>query len=152
MNRPPLLISACLLGRPCRYDGGTKGLEPEWIAGLEARYTLVPVCPECLGGLPIPRCPSERRGERVVMRDGTDVTAQFHRGAGAALETARANGCALALLKERSPSCGAGAVYDGSFTGTVVPGDGVAAALLRENGLRLFGESRIAALLDDAEN
>ena len=140
-----LLISACLLGRNCKYNGGNN-YHP-LTEKLRERYDLVPVCPECFGGLPIPHDPSERVGDRVLSRTGADVTAEFTRGAELALRRARQTGAKLALLKERSPSCGFGAIYDGTFTGTVVPGSGVAAELLAENGLAIYGESRIGELL-----
>ena len=110
-----ILISACLLGARCRYDGVSK-LQP-WISDLAERHILVPVCPEQLGGLPTPRPPAERRGDQVMTRDGGDVTAQYRRGAEEALRLCRLLGCEAALLKERSPSCGSGMVYDGTFTG-----------------------------------
>ena len=143
-----ILISACLLGAPCRYDGTGK-LEPA-LERLRAQgHTLVPVCPEVLGGLPTPRPPAERQPDgRVVTREGGDVTAQYCRGAEEALRLADLLGCEAALLKERSPSCGSGTVYDGTFTGTLTAGDGVTAALLRAHGIPVYGESRIEELLD----
>ena len=144
--KPRILVSACLLGVNCRYDGGGKA-----IAGLEALMELaelIPVCPEILGGLPTPRTPSERRGGRVVTRDGGDVTAAFRRGAEEALKLAGLFGAKRALLKERSPSCGSGQIYDGSFSGGLTPGDGVAAELLKSRGIEVFGESRIGELID----
>lgn len=140
-----LLISACLLGRNCKYSGGNNYTPA--VEKLKDRYELVPVCPECMGGLPIPHDPSERVGDKVISRTGTDVTAPFQRGAELALRRARQTGAKLALLKERSPSCGCGTIYDGTFTGTVVPGDGVAAELLAKNGVTICGESRIGELL-----
>ena len=136
-----LLISACLTGENCKYDGGNNALPPEKLAALEAKYRLVPVCPERDGGLPTPRVPSERRGDRVLNREGEDVTEAFRKGAALALETARKAGCTRALLKERSPSCGSGRIYDGSFSGTVISGDGVTAELLKEKGLAVYGET-----------
>ena len=133
-----LLVSACLLGAPCRYDGKAK--KNEAVCALSEEFELIPVCPEALGGLPTPRTPSERRGERVVMRDGRDVTAEYRRGAETALEIARREGVSAAVLKERSPSCGSGEIYDGTFTGALVPGDGVTAELLRANGISVFSE------------
>ena len=138
-----LLISACLLGTNCKYNGGNNALPEEKLAALRERYRLIPVCPERDGGLPTPRLPSERLGERVRNRAGEDVTRAFRRGAELALETAKREGCRMALLKERSPSCGSGKIYDGSFTGTVIPGDGITAELLRKNGIAVFGESEI---------
>lgn len=115
MEKPRILVSACLLGVNCRYAGDGK-LIPEMRELMEVAQ-LVPVCPEVLGGLPTPRTPAERRGEQVIMRDGTDVTAQFRRGAQEALQLAKLFGAKTAVLKERSPSCGSGEIYDGSFTG-----------------------------------
>ena len=143
-----LLISACLLGRNCKYNGGNN--YTPLAERLKARYDLVPVCPEVLGGLPIPHEPSERVGDRVLSRSGEDVTAAFRLGAEKTLEIARRRGARLAVLKERSPSCGWGAVYDGTFTGTVVPGNGVAAELLPRGGVSIYGESRIRELLEPA--
>ena len=140
-----ILISACLLGCRCRYDGASR--PQPWIAALAERHTLVPVCPEQLGGLPTPRPPAERRGDRVVTRAGGDVTAQYRRGAEEALRLCRLLGCNAALLKERSPSCGSGAIYDGTFTGTVTAGDGVTAELLRKNGIPVYGETQADQLI-----
>ena len=142
-----LLISACLLGENCRYDGGNNALPAALLAALCEAYTLLPVCPERDGGMPTPRTPSERQAERVVSREGEDVTAFFARGAEHALRTAHAAGCTLALLKERSPSRGTGLIYDGSFTGALVPGDGLTAETLCAAGIAVFGESRAAELL-----
>ena len=144
--REKLLISACLLGENCKYSGGNN-YDPLTEA-LRERFELVPVCPERLGGLTSPRDPAERVGDRVLSRAGEDWTAAFRLGAEKALEIARQEGVTRAVLKERSPSCGCGAVYDGTFTGTVVPGDGVAAELLRGSGVSIRGESRIRELLD----
>ena len=141
-----LLISACLMGIGCRYDG--REMKKVDILRLSKKYDLVPVCPEIYGGLPTPRTPSERVGDRVLMKDGTDVTKNFRRGAEYALGLANMTGARLALLKERSPSCGKGEIYDGSFTGTLVPGFGVAAEMLMAAGIKVFGESEIESLLE----
>lgn len=140
-----ILVSACLLGISCRYDGESKPCEA--VRELMKRHNLIPFCPECYGGLPIPRLPSERVGERVLTKDGTDVTAQYRRGAVQSLQLAQLFGCEAALLKERSPSCGRGEIYDGSFSGRLVPGDGVTAELLMQNGIRVYGESEWQKLL-----
>ena len=140
-----LLISACLLGVPCRYDGKSKPTAS--IERLREKYELIPVCPEQLGGLPTPRIPSERREDRVVMADGTDVTAQYQKGAQHALELYLREGCVAAVLKERSPSCGSGEIYDGTFTRSLVAGDGVTAELLKKSGINVYGESELDALL-----
>ncbi len=142
-----LLISACLLGVACRYDGASRPLDPAALAALRERFQLIPVCPETLGGLPTPRPPAERRGDVVRNSAGEDVTAQYTRGAAEARRLAAFFGCRQALLKERSPSCGSGAVYDGSFTGTLRTGDGVAAEALKADGVAVYGESELQALL-----
>ena len=143
-----ILISACLLGVCCRYDGESKPIM-QTVALME-RYHLIPVCPEQLGGLPTPREPSERQGDAFRTKSGADVTAQYRRGAEQALHLARLYGCRAAVLKERSPSCGSGEIYDGTFSGRLTPGDGVTAALLKENGIAVYGESEIEALLAQA--
>ena len=145
-NRPRMLVSACLLGVECRYDGGGQAIDR--LDALMARYELIPVCPEQLGGLPTPRTPAERREGRVVNRDGADVTDAFGRGATQACRIAALYGAELALLKARSPSCGRGMIYDGSFTGRLVPGDGVAARALMDAGLEVYTENEIDVLLD----
>ena len=140
-----LLISACLLGVQCRYDGGSKPVMPT--VALMEQYHLIPICPEQLGGLPTPREPAERRADAVITSAGADVTAQFLRGAEQVLHLARLYGCKAAVLKERSPSCGSGEIYDGTFSGRLTTGDGVTAALLRANGIAVYGESDLDALL-----
>lgn len=142
-----LLISACLTGTECKYSGGSNFIGEEKLAALKVKYDLVPVCPETAGGLPTPRHPSERVGDRVVSDIGTDVTAEYTRGAKIAAELAEKHGCKAALLKEKSPSCGSGEIYDGTFSHTVIPGDGVTAELLKSLGIAVFGESEIEKLL-----
>ena len=137
-----LLISACLMGFPCKYSGGSNALPREALDALRRRWHLIPVCPETAGGLPVPREPGERQGERVVSRSGRDVTAEFQRGAETALRLAERFGARCALLKSNSPSCGSGTIYDGSFTGVLVPGDGVAAELLKTRGIQVVGDWR----------
>ena len=138
-----LLVSACLLGFPCKYSGGSNALPPEKLDALRRRYRLIPVCPETAGGLSTPREPSERQGERVVSRDGRDVTAAFRKGASLTLRLAERYGAKSALLKDRSPSCGSGFVYDGSFSGKLIPGDGVTAELLKSRGIAVIGENAL---------
>ena len=140
-----LMISACLLGCCCRYDGKSKA--HPLAEALARKHTLIPVCPEQLGGLPTPRPPSERQDGRVVSRLGRDVTAEYHRGALEALQLYQFLGCEGAVLKERSPSCGKGEIYDGSFSGTLTAGDGVTAQLFQEQGIPVWGESQIKTLL-----
>ncbi len=142
-----LLISACLIGANCKYSGGSNALESGTLRRLRERYSLVPVCPELCGGLGVPRTPCERRGALVRGRDGVERTEAFARGAEIAARLCDRFGCGTALLKERSPSCGSKGVYDGSFSGVLIPGDGVTAELLRKKGIRLLGESEIDGLL-----
>ena len=140
-----ILISGCLLGVCCRYDGASK---PHPLAmELAKEHELVPVCPEQLGGLATPRPPAERQGEQIIAKTGLDVTAQYRRGAEQALNLYRLLNCDAAVLKERSPSCGSGEIYDGSFHGVLTSGDGVTAELLKSNGIPVYGESRIGELL-----
>ena len=140
-----VVVSQCLLGVKCRYDG--RCAEYADVRREACERGWIPVCPEILGGLTTPRAPSERRGDRVVSREGEDVTEAFRRGAEEALRIARLYGAEYALLKERSPSCGCGEIYDGTFSGCKTSGDGVTAALFLQNGVRVYGESALQALL-----
>ena len=149
VKRPGILVSACLLGVYCRYNGERKKMEG--IERLMERAELIPVCPEILGGLPTPRPPAERVGDRVMNREGADVTEAYQRGAEETLRLAELFGAQLALLKERSPSCGMGKIHDGSFKGRIVDGSGVTAELLAAHGVSVYGESRIDELLKALE-
>ena len=141
-----ILISACLLGVACRYDGLSKPLDREIIEKLREQYHLIPVCPEVMGGLPTPRIPAEISSDGKVFRqDGLDVTENYIRGAKEALRLAEIFQCDTALMKEKSPSCGAGKIYDGSFSKTLTDGNGIASELLQKNGIRIVGESKIFA-------
>ena len=142
-----LLISACLLGVQCRYDGGSKPVMPT--VALMEQYHLIPICPEQLGGLPTPRCPAERLGGKIVTEDGRDVTEQFLRGTAEALRLCDLYHCKAALLKERSPSCGSGQIYDGTFTHTLTEGDGLTAQMLKKKGVEVYGESQLEELIND---
>lgn len=139
----PVLISACLLGVSCKYNGGNNGIDMELLEELKNHCQLIPVCPEQLGGLTTPRQPSEICGSRVCMRNGEDVTMQYEKGAYEALSLAQLFGCRCAILKARSPSCGSGEVYDGTFSGTLVSGDGKTAEMLKKNGIRVYSEKEI---------
>lgn len=142
-----ILVSHCFLGEPCRYDG-TSRLDRQIIELHRAGHNLIPVCPEVLGGLEVPRSPAEIQSDgRVLTQDGKDVTAAYRSGAERAVEIARENGCTVAILKARSPSCGCGEVYDGTFTGSVTPGWGVAARMLREAGIEVMDEEHLQARL-----
>lgn len=140
-----ILVSACLMGLSCRYDGS--GCSQAGIERLKAAHHLIPVCPEVYGGLPTPREPAEIIGGRVVTKSGGDVTAQYQKGAEEALLLARRLDCRAALLKAKSPSCGKGEIYDGSFGGRLILGDGILARLLSEEGIPVFTEHEIEALL-----
>ena len=139
-----ILISGCLLGLKCRYDAKEKKL-PE-IEKLIEIYNLIPVCPEQLGGLPTPRIPAERVNNKVVNQAGVDVTKEYQLGAEEALKIAKLYNCEKAILKEKSPSCGCGKIYDGTFSKNLIVGNGVTADLLLKNGIEIFGESEIDKL------
>lgn len=138
------LVSACLLGCPCRYDGKSKPHEA--VLTLLEKHTLIPVCPEQLGGLATPRPPAERKDGGVFTESSLDVTAQYRRGAEEALRLANLYGCTHAILKERSPSCGSGGIYDGSFSRRLMDGDGMTAELLKAHGITVLGESQVDEL------
>ena len=139
-----ILVSACLLGCPCRYDGKSKPNDA--VLSLMEHHTLIPVCPEQMGGLATPRVPAERKDGGVFTEQGGDVTAQYLRGAEQALHLAQLYGCSCAVLKERSPSCGSREIYDGTFSRKLIAGDGVTAELLKANGIAVYGESEVDKL------
>ncbi|WP_159946861.1 DUF523 domain-containing protein [Rhizobium sp. 18065] len=156
--RSKIFISACLLGRPVRYDGKGKRLDHPAIARWQAEGRLVGFCPEQAGGMPTPRPPAEIEDgmsgadvtagrARVVEITGGDVTLQFLEGGRKAVEFARAQGCAYALLIDGSPSCGSGFIYDGSFAGRRHVGNGVTAALMQDAGIAVFSDREIEALV-----
>lgn len=136
-----LLVSRCLLGCACRYDG--KSCPNETVLALGKEHILIGVCPECDGGLPTPRAPGERRGGRVVTEDGGDVTEPYRRGAEIVLRLAKELHVDGAVLKARSPSCGCGVIYDGTFTRTLIPGNGMTAELLLQNGIPVRTEENL---------
>jgi uncharacterized protein YbbK (DUF523 family) len=133
-----IIVSACLAGVSCRYDGEAKPC-PE-VIHLVAEGQALPVCPEQLGGLPTPRLPAEIRDGRVVRRDGADLTAEFERGAREAVKLAQLIGAKTAFLKSKSPSCGRGKIYDGTFSGTLTSGNGVFAELCLNKGIEVITE------------
>ena len=132
-----MIVSACLAGFPCRYDGKAKPCAEA--VELVRAGKAIPVCPEQLGGLPTPRPPCEIRSGRVIDTSGADRTESFHRGAQAVLTLAQTYGATQALLQNRSPSCGTGRIYDGTFSKTLTAGDGITARLLKENGIQVIG-------------
>ena len=144
-EKPRVLVSLCLLGIECRYDG--RGNACEGLNKLVERCEIVPVCPEQLGGLPTPRTPAERRDGRVVTKDGRDVTEAFKRGADQVCRLAEALQIRWALLKARSPSCGTGKVYDGTFAGRLIPGMGVTALALYHAGIPVYDDEHIDDLI-----
>jgi len=136
---PQFIISACLCGHICRYDGVL--LHYPRLEALVASGLAVPVCPEVLGGLTTPRAPCELLHGRAFTSGGRDLTDMFMHGASRVLDIARTHGIRTAILKDRSPSCGTSQIYDGAFSGRLVSGMGLTAALLRRNGFTLFNEN-----------
>ena len=132
------LCSACLLGIKCRYDG--KHNLNEKVVELAKKEMLIPICPEQLAGLPTPREQAELREGRVITKTGRDVTAEFEKGAKKVLKIAKFLGIKEAILKQRSPSCGSGKVYDGTFSGRIIAGDGITARLLKKKGIKVITE------------
>lgn len=131
-----IMVSACLLGENCKYSGGNN--RNEKLLGFLRDHEVFPVCPEVMGGLPTPRPPAEIVEGEVINREGVSVDREYRLGAQIALETAQREGIDLAILQSRSPSCGVKEIYDGTFSGRKIPGQGVCAALLQKNGFRVM--------------
>ena len=144
--REKVLISACLAGINCKFNGENNLLDSGILDEISKKYHLLFVCPEVFGGLSTPREPAEMKGGLVVTKTAKDVSENFKFGAEICLKIAKLNGCKKAILKARSPSCGSGQIYDGSFTKKLILGDGVAAKLLKENGILVFSEDEIGRL------
>lgn len=136
-----ILISACLVGLNCKYNGENNVCDKA--VELVKNGLAIPVCPEQLGGLATPRTPAEIEGDKVIDKDGIDVTENFKLGANETLRLAQLVGAKRAILKQRSPSCGFGKIYDGTHTGTVTEGNGLTAKLLSENGIKILTEESI---------
>ena len=136
-----ILVSACLLGTPCRYDGKSKPVKE--VIDLKSKYELIPVCVEVEGGLPTPRIGAEIVGDKVIRADGVDVTYEYRLGAQKVLDIAIRNNCKMAILKSKSPSCGKYNVYDGTFSRTLIEGRGILTDLLIKNGIVVFDETEI---------
>ena len=145
-----ILVSACLLGVCCRYDGQSKAC-PAMLELLKD-HELIPVCPEQLGGLPTPRPPAEIQGSKVINREGVDLTAQYQKGAAETLRLFALLKADLAILKARSPSCGCGQVYDGSFSSVLIPGDGITAQLLKAHHIPVLTEENAIHFLMHADS
>lgn len=147
MNTPKILVSACLLGCPARYDGQSKPVNHPLLQRWHANGWLVPYCPEQAGGLPTPRPAAEiQQDGRVMTGEGKDVTSAFLKGAEQALALCQQQKIKYALLKESSPSCGSHDIYDGQFRGRKIPGEGITAHLLKAHGIRIFSEQQIDEL------
>ncbi len=144
MSKEKILVSACLLGVNCRYDGKSK--PNELVKALKDQYELIPVCPEVFGGLKIPHEASEIFGDKVISKSNIDLTLNFQNGAEKTLKKAVENGVELAILKEKSPSCGKYKIYDGTFSGNLINGSGIASRLLQENGIKVYNEDEIDIL------
>ena len=141
-----ILISACLLGINCKYNG--KNNYNSLIEKLKEKYILIPICPEQMGGLSTPRNPSEIKGDKVISSAGDDVTTNFIAGANKALDIAKKENISIAILKEGSPSCCSNYIYDGTFTKTKVDGMGITARLLSNNNIKIYNENEIESLLN----
>lgn len=146
-KKPKLVVSACLLGENCKYNGESN--KNEDVIRLQKHFDMVAVCPECFGGLKIPRVPNEIINGRAISKNGEDFTAEYIKGARKTLYIAEECGSKYAVLKERSPSCGKGVIYDGTFSGALTNGNGITADLLIKSGIMVFGESEINKLLDE---
>ncbi len=135
------VVSACLAGIRCRWDGEARPCQK--IVELVKQGDAIPVCPEQLGGLTTPRTPAEQKGNKFFTKKGEDVTAHFERGAEEALKIALLANCDEAIIKAKSPSCGSGKIYDGTFSGTLINGDGIFAKLLKKNNIKVFTEDEV---------
>ena len=135
-----IMVSACLLGDNVKYNG-ENNKNHKLIEFLKKyNYEVIKVCPEVLGGLSIPRAPAEIIDDRVINTKNIDVTERYHQGAKKTLAIARDNNIEIAILKKNSPSCGSGSIYDGTFSHTLIEGDGTTSRLLKENGIKVFNE------------
>ena len=140
-----ILVSACLLGIDCKYSGGNN--HNEKVLEYIKDYDVIPVCPEIMGGLSTPRPPSERVGNKVINNQNIDVTKEYIKGANETLKLAKLFDVKKALLKAKSPSCGKGKIYDGSFSGTLIEGNGVTVDLLQSNGIEVITEQDLEKLI-----
>lgn len=139
-----ILVSNCLLGCECRYKGDSCRCDK--ILSLASEHTLIGVCPEQAGGLSTPRAPAEIQGDKVIANTGVDVTEQYMKGAQTALYMAKLNNVDFAIFKAKSPSCGKGIIYDGTFSGNLIKGNGVTTQLLLDNGFDVYNEEELDSL------
>ena len=146
-HKPKILISSCFLGNKVRYDGVAKAILHPQLTTWQLNQQLIVICPEMAGGLPVPRPKAEQLNGKVIDEYGKDVSAQFVAGAKQALLLCKEHDIRYALLKEFSPSCGSGHVYDGSFKGNKITGMGVTAQLLTEHGIKVFSELTLNELI-----
>ena len=144
MGKEKISVSACFIKEGYKYNGGAN-INPK-IIELAEKYEFIFICPEVFGGLTVPRLPSEIIGNKVCNSIGEDVTEAFITGAQKALSIAKEYGCTKAILKGRSPSCGKGFIYDGTFSHNVIEGNGVAAQLLIDNGITIYTEDELEKL------
>jgi len=144
LAKEKIIVSACLLGHKVRYDGNDSYKEE--IDALSEKYELIPVCPEVLGGLLIPRDPAEIIGSQVLTNKGKDVTINFKVGAETVLELCKENHISKAIMKSKSPSCGTGMIYDGSFSRKLIPGNGITVELLLKNNIKVSSENGIGGI------
>ena len=133
-----IAVSSCLLGINCKYNG--KSNYNEEIIKLKEKYEIIPICPEVLGGLPTPRIPSEIINNKVINQEGIDVTKNYIDGANKALQILKDNNIKIAILKSKSPSCGKGEIYDGTFSHTIVEGNGITTQLFSDNNIVVYNE------------
>lgn len=133
-----ILVSACLLGTNCKYNG-KNNKNDKVLEYIKDKY-VIPICPEVFGGLSIPRIPSEIKDNSVINKEGIDVTKYFVNGSKKTLDIAKALDIKKAILKQKSPSCGCGKIYDGTFSGNIIDGDGITTRLLKENGIEIITE------------
>jgi len=143
-----ILISGCLLGQKVRYDGKGKAIQSDLLKQWQQEQRLISVCPEVIGGLPVPRAPAERQGQKVMTNDGDDVTQAFVSGAEQALALCKQHHIRFALLKESSPSCGSNTIYDGTFSDRKINGQGICSQLLQQHGIQVFSELTINQLVE----
>ena len=139
-----IMVSGCLLGHNCKYNGGNN--KNQEVLDLLKGHEIVPVCPESMGGLPIPRPPAEIVNGVVVNKEGLNVDSQFRKGSEEGLKLALKEKIDFAILKANSPSCGSNQIYDGTFTGTKIPGDGTFAAVLKKSGIKVFTEEELSTI------